>query len=179
MTWYTFFFAILPIAALGQTARPEIVGPLISNLEAGIICAQPTTGENPAPGTVAGSTHLIEVDPPFVSSKRKVPAVIGMGFGVKVRTNDPEGIPVVTMTITHPEMGALGTTTQIFQTLISGTEKSLTFYQFDFDYELVAGTWHLEASQGGSLLYRQTFEVVPPAEVPELAGICGYEELLS
>ena len=179
MKWCTFFFAVLPIAALGQTVQPDKVGPMIANLQAGIICAPPTVGTSPAPNTIAGTTHLIGEEPAFVSTKRRVPAVLGIGFGVKSQARDPAGISVVTMTISHPEMGKTNATGQSYATRISGEYPSLTFYQFDFNYELVLGHWQMEASQGGTIIYRTTFEVVAPSEIPELAGICGFEELLS
>lgn len=179
MKWCTFFFAVLPVVAFGQAAQPEKVGPMILSHKAGIICAPPSVGTAPAPDTVAGSTHIIDVDPPFVSTNRRVPAVLGIGFGIKVQALDPAGVPEVTMTITHPPMGKTGAVSQTYQSLISGANPSLTFYQFDFDYELVVGTWQMQAAQGDTILYRTTFEVVPPSQVPELASICGFEELLS
>lgn len=179
MKWCTFFFAVLPIAALGQTLPADKIGPLVLSHEAGIICAPPTVGTAPAPDTVAGTTHLIDVEPAFVSLDRRVPAVLGIGFGVKAQAVDLGGIPEVTMTISHPAMGKTKAVTQTFQTVISGQSPSLTFYQFDFDYEMVVGTWQMEASQNGTVIYRTTFDVLPPSQVPELASICGFEELLS
>lgn len=179
MNWCAFFFAILPVAAFSQTAQPEKVSPLIFTHEAGVICAPPTVGTAPAPDTVAGTTHIIDVDPPFVSTNRRVPAVLGIGFGIKAQALDSAGVPVVTMTITHPPMGPSRATSQTYQSRISGLDPSLTFYQFDFDYELVVGLWQIEAAQGSTILYRTNFEVLPPSEVPELASVCGFEELLS
>ncbi len=177
MKWCTFFFAILlPAIASGQA---ETVSPLLQRHEAGIVCAPPTVGTAPAPDTVAGNTHLIDVEPAFVSTKRRVPAVLGIGFGVKAQAHDPAGIPEVTMTMTHPAMGKTRATTQTFQSRIAGDKPSLTFYQFDFNYEMALGTWHMEAAQGGKLLYRTTFEIVAPHQVPELARICGFEDMLS
>lgn len=175
--WRTFFFAMIPVVAMAQ--EPDIVSPLIASHASGVICAPPTTGTSPAPGTVAGTTHLIDVEPDFVSTKRRVPAVLGIGFGIKAWAADVFGIPNVVMTISHPEMGELRATSQNFGSNISGTKPSLTFYQFDFDYELVTGFWQMEAARGTDVLYRTTFEVLPPDQVPELAAICGFAELLS
>lgn len=179
MKWCTFFFAILPVMAMGQTAVDDTVSALIVSHEAGIVCSPPTVGTSPAPDTLAGETHLIANDPPFVSTGRRVPAVLGIGFGVKSQALVPTGIADVTMTITHPEMGELNATSQTYQTRISGADTSLTFYQFDFDYEMVLGRWQMQATQGDTLLYSTSFDVVSPSEVPELARICGFEEFLS
>lgn len=177
----TLFLCLAGLAgpALAQSPGPDTTAPTISSLETGIVCPPPSVGESPAPGTLAGTTHLIEDEPPFVSLSNRVPAVLGIGFGAKALSADIFGLTDVTMTVTHPPMGRDGTTVQSFQTRIDGTEPSLTFYQFDFDYEMVQGLWQMEATKDGATLYRATFEVVPPGQVPELASVCGFEELLS
>jgi hypothetical protein len=148
-------------------------------MEAGVICAPETTGVKEAPGTVAGTTHIIDAEPPFVATSRRVPAVLGIGFGIKSQALDEAGIDGVQMTVTHPPMGNGGQTVQTFSSTIRGTDPSLTFYQFDFDYELLPGIWQMEAASNGETLYRATFEVLPAEQVPELAEICGYVDLFS
>ncbi len=173
------FLACLPGPLLAQAPLPDLVGDSMASVEAGVICAPETLGVQEAPGTVAGTTHIIAEEPPFVAATRRVPAVLGIGFGIKSRTLDINGLNGVTMTITHPPMGSTGATYQTFSTTIRGTDPSLTFYQFDFDYELLPGIWQLEASFADETLYRTTFEVLPADQVPELAEICGFTELLS
>lgn len=174
---YSLVFA--PIAALAQSLPPDTVSPLVASMEAGVICAPETTGELEAPGTIAGTTHLIAEEPPFIAVTRRVPAVLGVGFGIKSRSIAPTGLDGVLMTVTHPPMGDGGVTTQTFETVIRGNDPSLTFYQFDFDYELLPGVWQLQATLDDEVLYRASFEVLPPEMVPELAQACGFEELLS
>lgn len=164
-----------PLAA----QSPDKTSPRLSYLETGVICPPPSMGQAPAPGTVAGTTHLIDVEPPFISNARRVPAVLGIGFGAKAMTSDMFGLSDVKITVTHPPMGPDKTVQQTFLSRIDAVEPSLTFYQFDFDYELVQGIWQIEASQNGDILYRTTFEVVAPEAMPELARICGFENLLS
>ncbi len=172
-------FALCCLPAVAFAQAPDMKSNLMATVEAGVICAPETTGVLEAPGTIAGTTHLIAEEPPFVAVTRRVPAVLGIGFGVKAKTKDIDGINDVMMTVTHPPMGAESTKVQTFETVIRGTDPSLTFYQFDFDYELLPGIWQLEASADGETLYRTTFEVLPPEQVAELAQICGFEELLS
>ncbi|MEL6683242.1 MAG: DUF3859 domain-containing protein [Pseudomonadota bacterium] len=155
------------------------LSPDISVIEAGIICPPETVGSSPAPDTIAGTTHLIDEEPPFVTTTRVVPAVINLGFGVKAQTRIAGGINQVTMVVTHPEMGAEAVEGQSFLTRISDIEPSLTFYQFDYDYELLPGAWTMTALRDDEILYQVNFEVVPPEALPELAGLCGYQELLS
>ena len=151
----------------------------IAKLEAGVVCPPPAVGTSPAPGTVAGSTHIIEEEPPFVSNSQRVPAVIGIGFGVKALATDAAGLDGVTIVVTHPAMGAGSVQSQQFTTRISGLGPSITFYQFDYAYELLPGPWQMIAVRDGQVLYTVGFEVVPPAAMPELAAVCGYEDLLS
>ncbi|MEL6639932.1 MAG: DUF3859 domain-containing protein [Pseudomonadota bacterium] len=179
MKHVVFALCALPVAAMAQAPRPDVTSALMASVEAGVICAPETTGTQEAPGTVAGTTHLIAEEPPFIAITRRVPAVLGIGFGIKSRSVDIVGLNGVTMTVTHPPMGDAAATVQTFETVIRGTDPSLTFYQFDFDYELLPGIWQMQASIGDEVLYRTTFEVLPPEMVPELAEVCGFEELLS
>lgn len=171
-------FAIALAIFAPLTATAETVSDFVAGFESGVICPPPTTGERSAPGTVAGVTHVIEDNPPFVSVQNRVPAVKGIGFGVKASVVFAEGLPV-TMVLTHPPMGAEGVTSQEFTSHLSGDTRSITFYQFDYAYELLVGRWTMQALSGDTVIYATEFDVLPPEEVPELAGICGFENLLS
>lgn len=173
------FALVISPAAAQVGPQPDKHSPNISSFETGVICAQPVVGSEPAPGTLAGVTNIIDEDPPFVSNARRVPAVIGVGFGLKAQSAAPDGISGVTMIVTHPPMGPTGTTHQMYMSSINGDKPAVRFYQFDFDYELVTGIWQLEAQKNGKVLYRVTFEVLPPDQIPELATACGFENMLS
>ncbi len=171
---------LIPLLLLATplTAQDK-TGPAITVLETGVICPPESTGTRPAPDTVAGVTNVISEAPAFVSTVNKVPAVLGIGFGAKAMSETVFGIDNVTMTITHPPMGPEKATEQSFQTSISGLDTSITFYQFDYDYELLPGKWTMTATNGDEVLYSTSFQVVAPQQVPELAAICNFEELLS
>ena len=170
---YAICAAVLSMSAAFAFADAAIssapVSPDISAIEAGVICPPETVGSSPAPDTIAGTTHLIDEEPPFVSNARVVPAVLGIGFGVKAQTPIEGGINQITMVVAHPAMGNEGVESQSF----------LTFYQFDYSYELLPGSWTMTAMRADEVLYQVDFEIVPPDLVPELAGVCGYENLLS
>lgn len=169
---------LITAPALAESVK-RATSPAIARLETGVICPPPAVGVSEAPDTVAGTTHLIDEDPPFISNGHQVPAVMGIGFGAKAMAQASLGIDNITMTVTHPPMGADGVTEQRFLTRISGLDTSLTFYQFDHSYEVLVGTWTMTASKDGELLYQTSFEVVPPQKLPELAAACGFENLLS
>ncbi len=172
-------YAILFCLATSAATAEVTTSNTIASMEAGIICPPPTVGSTPAPGTLAGTTHIIAEEPPFVSNARQVPAVLGLGFGIKAQSVAAAGIAPVTVIVTHPPMGDTNATVQSFQTSISGQDPSLTFYQFDYTYELARGPWTMTAHYGADVLFSVDFEVVDPARTPELAGVCGYLELLS
>lgn len=151
----------------------------VADFKAGIFCAQKVIAVNPAPGTIAGVTNVIEGEPGFISVSRRVPAVIGVGFGVKVRVDEPFGYDDVRITVTHPPMGPDGIATEQYTSAISGAILSMNLFQFDFDYELVPGIWSIEADWGGKPVYRAVFEVAAARDVPELAVACGYADQLS
>lgn len=154
------------------------LGPLMASFKAGIFCAPKVVSTVPAPDTVAGVTNVIKEVPPFVSAGRNVPAVLGMGFGTL--SGSKQGILLdVLVVVTHPPMGDAGITRQSYYSEITNVGESMTLYQFDYDYELVQGAWTITATKGNDLLFRAGFTVVPPQQVPELAGVCGYENMLS
>jgi len=179
MKHVVFILCCLPHTLMAQSPLPDVTSSLIASVEAGVICAPESVGTADAPGTVAGTTHIIADEPPFVAVTRRVPAVMGIGFGIKSLSSDENGLSDVTMKVTHPPMGGSGAQLQTFVTSIRGTNPSLTFYQFDYDYELLPGIWQMEASIGEEVLYRTTFEVLPPELVPELAEACGFQDLFS
>ncbi len=168
---------LLAAPASAQEAGDSIAS-VLSQFEAGILCAQEVIGTSPAPDTVAGITNIIDSDPPFVSNGRQVPAVLGVGFGVKAQSAGID-YPEVTMVLTHPPMGPEGMTRQSYTTAIGTAVTGISFYQLEYDYELVVGHWTFTAMAEGKVLYSAGFDVVPPEQVPELAGVCGYEDLLS
>ncbi|AGI66069.1 hypothetical protein OAN307_c03100 [Octadecabacter antarcticus 307] len=168
------------LVAEDDLVSPDFTSPMVGFFEAGVICAQPSDGARDAPDTIAGSTHVIEDAPPFVSKGRAVPAVLGIGFGVRSGLVSEFGQDGVLMTITHPPLDGSGVTEQSFTTNIgSNVDPSVTFYQFDFGYELALGEWVMTASLNGYPIYETTFTVVSPSALPELAGVCGYLDLLS
>lgn len=173
-------FTALALLLLASSAIADIIkGDAVQSLDVGIICPPDAMDSAPAPDTLAGSTHIITEDPPFVSNARVVPAALGVGFGVKAQSVAPGGITAITMRVSHPPMGDEGRTQQSFLTNMSGQSPSVTFYQFDHSYELVQGTWEMAAFAGDSQLFSVSFEVVDPRRLPELAGACNFVDLLS
>lgn len=155
------------------------IAPLVSFFESGVLCASDTGVTREALDTVAGTTHVIDEAPPFVSNAHIVPAVIGIGFGVKSGLDTPAALDDVLIAVTHPPFAGSGTTQQSYLSHIGpDTDPSINFYQFDYGYELALGEWTMSASFDGYTLWETSFVVVAPADLPELAGVCGYQDLI-
>ncbi|HCP81508.1 MAG TPA: DUF3859 domain-containing protein [Octadecabacter sp.] len=177
----TFIISALSIAwgVCASAAEDEFVSPMIELFEAGVLCAQEGGRVRLAPDTLAGTTHVVEEAPQFVSTERLVPGVLGIGFGVRSGLASDLGQDGVLMTVTHPPFEGSGATQQSFTTVVGSRDvPNITFYQFDYGYELALGAWTMSATYGGITLYETTFHVVPPSALPELAGVCGYLDLI-
>ena len=171
---------ILCTALLAQPATAQLAkSSAISWIEAGIICASDTGEYREAPGTISGRAHAPTEEPPFVSNSQVVPAVRGVGLGVKARSDATIGMLPIEMILTHPPMGEDGITRQTFVSLITPDRNAIIFFQFDHDYELVTGPWSFTAMRDGQTVFRANFQVVSPDEMPDLADTCDYRDLLS
>ena len=154
--------------------------PMLGFFEAGVLCAPETNQTHDAPDTVAGSTHIVQQAPPFVSHGRVVPAVLGIGFGVRSGLVPGVEQDDVVMSISHPPFAGSGAIQQSFSTHIGAQDApGITFYQFDHGYELALGEWTMTAIAGDVVIYEASFVVVPPSALPELANVCGFEDLIS
>ena len=172
--------ALIPlvlIAALPAVAQ-EDTAPLRFDEERfravqGVFCEVPSEGELEAPGTVAGRIELFSVVPEFQWRTHVVPAVDGISFGIKTQAVRGLILDGVTITLTHPPFRESGATRQSYVTMIGGASESINAYTFDTEEERVTGTWTFTAEQNGDEIYSARFEVVPPAQAPEIAGACG------
>ena len=148
------------------------LGPRMAKIEAGIYCSENPENTQSAPDTEAGVISLYDEAPPFISDSPRVPAALGIGFGVRTLSKDSAGIDPVMMTVTHPPFGGSGTTRQSYVTSISGVGSSYSGYSFDVPEELAVGTWTFTATQGGEVLYTATFDVVPADLMPDVVEVC-------
>lgn len=163
------FALIAPVAA----AEGHVdLGPRIAKIETGIYCSEQPGNTQEAPDTDAGVISLYDEAPPFISDSTRVPAALGIGFGMRTVAKESAGIDPVLMTVTHPPFGGSGTTRQSYLSSISGLGPSYSGYSFDVPEELAVGTWTFTATRGSEVLYTATFEVVPADLMPEILEIC-------
>ena len=168
----------LALTGPARSQDADMTSPALTLVDTGLVCNPVVLREEPAPGTVSGVVNVLEEVPEFTVDSRRVPAVIGLSFGALARAEARE-FPVVDMVVTHPPMGPTGATMQTYTTYFGRGGTTPVLYSLEYDEELVLGTWTFEARAEGEVLYRLSFEVVPPQALPELAAMCGYEDLLS
>jgi hypothetical protein len=155
----------LPAAAQIRTA------PEVALVRAGLFCAPPEGGRREAPDTVSGWTHIPDQPIEIIVETQVSPAVLGQGFGIEFLLDHDRPLPVL-YEVTHPPMPPTGATRQSWSPdgpLIGG---GALFFQFDEPEELVTGEWTFRALSGEVELASATFQVVSPAEAPQLTGLC-------
>ena len=164
-------------AAGAQPALDATLGDDVTSFRTGIVCTPVVVGTREAPGTIAGTINHLDEVPDFTVPGQVVPGVIGVSFGSLVRTD--EDFILVDMVVTHPPMGPDGVTVQTYTTRIGPDGDAPILYSLEYPEEVVFGDWRFQARAAGRDLFDVTFTVVPPAELPELARICDYVDLLS
>ena len=141
---------------LAAPAAADQIGPQVESWQAGAVCPASFTGNG---------------SPAFVARTQTVPAVVGMGFGVRAQVNVPGGIPNVTIVVDHPPFA--GGTRQTFPASLSGQGMSGFYYQFETQAEAAPGTWTVTAMLGSQVIYSLQFDVVAPRQGDGLLQACG------
>lgn len=156
----------------------DILEPPLELAEAGIYCPADHVAREPAPDTESGYILLTDENPELALSTRVVPAYIGISFGIRIRLapDTPPG-PYV-LTVRHPPVGPRQVTVESWNPALD-SRWGVRSFNFEFDRELVTGTWTFEVWQGDELLLRQSFQVVPPMQAPEAIDICFGNTFLS
>lgn len=150
----------------------------IAKIAYGVFCSDDPVSFEEAPDTVAGLINIIEDTPDLVRPGSIVPAANNVSFGVRSKAQHGWIYLGTMVTITHPPMGDSQITSQSYRTDIESNRDSHTLYRFDFDYELLPGDWTITAVYQDKTLFRRSFEVVDPRDIPELAIPCGFEDLI-
>lgn len=159
------------LLAGGSPAAAQVrAGPDVLDLVQGLFCAPPDAGRREAPGTLSGWVHVPDAPVQMVAEGDVAPAVLGMGFGVRFLR---QGLDApVHFVVTHPPMGATGATQQTWDSQSLAGLEDAVFFQFDVTEELVTGAWSFQALVGGTEVFYAPFQVVDPAQAPELVALC-------
>jgi len=121
-----------------------------------------------SPETTSGVTRVAPGTPILVASTNRVPAKIGVRFGMSyeiVNVAASDGEIKVTKIARHPKITKPdGTVSEGFtfsepQWIKGGRVVGWTGYGFDHDYELATGDWEFEMQLEGKTLLKQRFSV--------------------
>ena len=141
----------------------------IDLLETGITCPERREGTRiPAPDTDAGFVLRFPFTD-FDATGNVVPLLPDLSFGLRV-VRDGAGPLPVTITVTHPPMGAERRTRQSWQSVLEPGQPGMIRYGFDFPHELLPGTWTLAVTAANGDTVSVSFRMVAPAALPDLCA---------
>ncbi|MDQ7070893.1 MAG: DUF3859 domain-containing protein [Rhodobacterales bacterium] len=176
LLWLIFAFAA---PALSQSRGIWFDETRIAEIEVGLICFVEVTGTEPAPDTILGEINRIANDPVINWYGTRVPAILGLTFGIKTRAVEGGDMMDVEILTHHPPFGPQNTTVERWSSDILAGDLTTRAFTFDFPYEMATGPWVFEAYDNGTLLYRVEFDVVPTAQAPLQSAICNGDAFMS
>lgn len=160
--------ALLAGMAAADPALPQWSS-RVASLEFGVFCAEKDMNQIPAPGTLSGWLNVPDGDVAFHwPDRRVVPASLGLGFGVRVRLSEGAA-PFAEIRVYRPGRDLPET----WGSSLDSLGESISFFAFETEDELIPGLWRFEAWDAREQLLSVEFEVVPAADLPEIAGACG------
>jgi len=153
--------------ALADVAAP-VSSPTVQITNFGIYCSPEIKERQEAPETTLGYIEVFSGMPEIRFQQQKVPARLGVSFGVVVTSaND---VPSVRVETWQPGQE----TPDIYYTGYIAGGSSMRGFTFDFKEELLLGVWRMEAWEGETRLYSVEFEVVPPSTLPGIGSDCTF-----
>lgn len=152
---------------------------LLERLEYGLICRVEAASLEPAPETATGTIQVIEKPLNFLKKTRTIPMVKGLGFAVDLTPAAPWRLDNVQVSLQHPPYYGSGETIDRWTAAFDGSTPTMNFFEFEHDFEMVAGVWTLSAYQDQTLIYSVSFDVVPAQDAPDLAALCSDAMLTS
>ncbi len=175
--------ALAPPPATGESPSHALPGtfvaPELELVEQGLYCREEIGGKVPAPQTELGYIHTALGKSGPVAITRTVPAAIGFAFGVRLRARPGSERIFARFSVEHPGIRPGERVLESWDTSFVPEEPSLNRFLFEYETELRPGLWVMEARHGDQLLYRQEFDVVPPAEAPALLAACSGPQIAS
>ena len=146
-------------AMAGSDSGAATRSPGAERIDFGYLCQLPTAEIVEAPNTVSGELNLIAGIPVFFRRTTTIPAQRGLSFGVTVDVA-PRFVGSAVIVTRHPPMGPDGVMTESWVTEFTVDNTGYAGFTFEYDYELLPGTWTFLATSNGRLIYEVDFEVV-------------------
>lgn len=138
----------------------------IAELHFGIFCKiDETLSSSSAKNTIKGTVENYDSSLPLVEETQTIPAVDRLYFGVLEREKTENGTIVIT--VTHPPLGADGTTVESWKSTMSPNELTMHAYYLGLSDGNPVGRWTITGEKGGTKLFYVEFDVVPKARKPD------------
>lgn len=132
----------------------------IASMEVGIFCrGEVGASQSAESGTIKGTVERLDGNPPLVKKTRTVPAIDQITFGVEAQEAVENG--VVTITVTHPPLGAGRVTTEQWETQMDTGRSTVHSYYLGLSDGNPVGRWTIVGSVGSRTLFQAEFDVVP------------------
>ena len=156
-------------ASAPEPGRPVI--PSAQVVEAGVFTIGAPLGRVTAPNTGTGSVGVVDPlrDPVLQSPTRRIPARLGIRFGLRFRVDSRGGASIlrVRVRVLHPPLvgrDGVSRTVDEWDMDVNAGLPRYTGWAFDEPDELVAGRWTFQILLDGALLIEEPFDVeVGPA----------------
>ncbi len=126
-----------------------------------------------APGTVLGYIQVTDADAQATVVTTRVPAAMGIAFGVALRVAPDQSGFSAEFRVTHPTATPGARITERWISRFSPNEPTLNRFRFEFAEELNIGLWVMEVYHEEALLFRQAFEVVPQDAAADILAQCA------
>lgn len=163
----------LPMAAMANDTAPVIL------LDHGVICDVELNGTTTAPMTATGVLNLVDQSRLIDVTTPQVPAHLGLSFGIRTALAPNATLADMQVVVTHPPMGAKAITRQSWFAPLHTGQDALNLFTFEYDHELVLGTWIFQLTFADQVLIEQAFEVLPKGSVPVVQQTCLAKNLTS
>ncbi len=162
------------LGALSAAAQAVAEPPVLILESYGVYCAlEGSSRKVAAPGTVLGYVHITEADTAATVVTTRVPAALGIGFGVALRAAGDQSDFIAEFRVTHPAGASGARITERWTTSFSPQAASLNRFRFEFPEELHVGLWVMEVYRDETPVFRQAFEVVPPEAAGDILEQCS------
>lgn len=172
--------ALLALAQTAQAGNTTAFAehPLVLD-QFGVICEIFPEGQRAAPDTVSGILNVVEQDQPIDVETVRVPAELGLSFGIRATLAPGTALTGIDVVVTHPPMGGAGQTVERWGATFNAGEVNLNLFTFEEEYELVQGPWLFQLISDGEVLLQQPFLVTARGSVPDVQQTCYGARIVS
>lgn len=168
------FTMVLALLIGGAAMAQDMLAPGLVLDSYGVYCGpEGEKQKQAAPGTVLGYIHVTNTDTTATVQTTRVPAALGLSFGVALSLAEAQGVRAVEFRVNHPTARPGERITERWSAQLSDAGPSLNRFAFDYPEELNPGLWVMEVAQAGEVVFRKSFNVVAPEAAADVLSQCS------